>query len=158
MSHRIELQLQVLDLYSRYARAIDDARFDDWLSLFDAQCAYHVIPLENSRRQMELPIIRCRNRAMLSDRIVSLQQANIYNIHTDRHFISNIQVLDAGEHGVQAEADFVIYQTDQEGETRLFCVGRYRTWMVGAPDQLRIREQRVTLDTASVPTLIATPL
>ncbi len=158
MSNRIELQLHVLDLYSRYVRAIDDARFDDWLALFDAECAYHVIPLENSRRQMELPIIRCRNRAMLTDRIVSLQQANIYNIHTDRHFVSNVQVVDTGPDGLRTEADFVIYQTDQEGESRLFCTGRYRSWLVGPPDQLRIREQRVTIDTASVPTLIATPL
>lgn len=154
----VETYVRVLDLYARYARAIDEGRFEDWLELFSDECAYHVLPLENDRQGLQLPIIRCRTRAMLSDRIISLQQANIYNIHTDRHLISNVQVIAETPDGIQAEADFAIHQTDQEGETRLFAVGRYRTELIGPVHALRIRSQRVTVDTASVPTLMATPL
>jgi anthranilate 1,2-dioxygenase small subunit len=154
----VETYVCVLDFYARYARAIDEGRFEDWLGLFADDCSYHVIPLENDRQGLHLPIIRCRTRAMLSDRIISLQQANIYNIHTDRHLVSNVQVIAESPDGIQAEADFAIYQTDQEGETRLFGVGRYRTELIGPAHALRIRVQRVTVDTASVPTLMATPL
>ena len=62
----IALHYEVQDLYARYARAVDDARFDDWLALFDTECAYYVIPRENAQRGLELPIVRCRTRDMLT--------------------------------------------------------------------------------------------
>jgi len=150
--------IEVLGVYAQYARAIDDGRYDDWLALFTRECAYHVLPRENVQRGLALPIVRCRTRDMLTDRIVSLQQANIYNIHTDRHLVTNVVVLQAGDAGAQAEADYAIYQTDQEGETRLFSVGRYRTRLEREDGVLRIREQTAIVDTASVPTLMATPV
>lgn len=154
----VALVLEVQAVYARYARAIDDARFDDWLALFDDECAYHVLPRENVQRGLALPIVRCRTRAMLADRIVSLQQANIYNIHVDRHLVSNVVVLDAGDGAVDAEADFVVHQTDAEGETRLFSAGRYRTRLVRRGGALRIASQTAVVDTAAVPTLLATPI
>jgi anthranilate 1,2-dioxygenase small subunit len=153
-----ELYFRVVDLYAQYARAIDEGRFDDWLALFDEECAYHVTPQENIQRGLELAIVRCRSRAMLQDRIVSLQQANIFNIHTDRHLVTNVQVLTNKLGQLEAQADFVVFQTDQEGESRLFCVGRYRTVLRGDVTALKIGEQWVSLDTAAVPTLLAAPL
>jgi hypothetical protein len=44
------------------------------------------------------------------------REANKYNIHTDRHLIGLPRLNDEG----LAEAPFAVYQTDQEGETRLF--------------------------------------
>ncbi len=152
------LQLEALALYAEYARSIDDLRLDDWMALFAKECAYHVLPRENVQRGLSLPIIRCRTRDMLADRIVSLQQANIYNIHNDRHIITNVVARAEGNDGAQAEADFAIYQTDQEGETRLFSVGRYRTRLVREAGRLRIAEQTAIIDTASVPTLMSTPI
>ena len=40
----IALHYEVQDLYARYARAVDDARFDDWLALFDTDCACLLYP------------------------------------------------------------------------------------------------------------------
>ena len=50
----------------------------------------------------------------------ALREANKYNIHTDRHVIGLPGILDDG---LAAEAPFAVYQTDQEGETRLFATG-----------------------------------
>jgi anthranilate 1,2-dioxygenase small subunit len=158
MNHDPSLYLEVLAVYAEYARRIDDARFDDWLDLFADDCAYHVVPRENQQRGLPLPIIRCRTRDMLQDRIVSLQQANIYNIHNDRHLVSGV-VVRAGEGDtVSAEADFAIFQTDQEGETRLFSVGRYHTRFVRSAGALKIVEQKAIIDTASIATLMSTPV
>lgn len=152
------LLVEVAAIYAEYARSVDDGRFDDWIALFDETCAYHVLPRENVQRGLALPIVRCRTRDMLVDRIVSLQQANIYNIHVDRHLIANIVARETDDGAVAAEADYAIYQTDQEGETRLFSVGRYRTRLVRRDGALRIAEQTAVVDTASVPTLMATPI
>jgi len=56
------------------------------------------------------------------------------------------------------EAPFAVFQTDQEGATRLFATGLYRDRLELAGDGLKIRDKLVLLDTFAVPTLLATPL
>jgi anthranilate 1,2-dioxygenase small subunit len=92
---------------------------------------------------------------MLEDRIRALREANKYNIHTDRHVIGLPRVLDGG---LNVEAPFAVFQTDQEGETRLFATGLYRDRLEIVGQRLKIRDKLVLLDTSAVPTLLATPL
>jgi anthranilate 1,2-dioxygenase small subunit len=146
--------LAALQFYAGYARLLDDERFDDWVALFAEDGSYEVLPRENVDAGLPLPLIRCRTKDHLRDRILSLQEANIYNIHTDRHLVTNVVITGADS----AEADFAVFQTDQEGESRLFGIGRYRTVLVREDGALRIRAQTAILDTAAVPTLLATPL
>ena len=56
------------------------------------------------------------------------------------------------------EAQFAVYQTDQEGETRLFATGLYRDRIVVEAGGLKFRNKLVLLDTFAVPSLLATPL
>jgi anthranilate 1,2-dioxygenase small subunit len=100
-------------------------------------------------------LVFCDSRAMLEDRIRALREANKYNIHTDRHVIGLPRVL--GD-SLLVEAPFAIFQTDQEGETRLFATGLYRDRLEVLRQRLKIRDKLVLLDTFAVPTLLATPL
>ena len=92
---------------------------------------------------------------MLEDRIRALREANKYNIHTDRHVIGLPRILD---NGLMVEAPFAVFQTDQEGETRLFATGLYRDRLEPSGQRLKIRDKLILLDTFAVPTLLATPL
>jgi anthranilate 1,2-dioxygenase small subunit len=92
---------------------------------------------------------------MLEDRIQALREANKYNIHTDRHVIGLPRIFDDG---LTVEAPFAVFQTDQEGETRLFATGLYRDRLEVLRQRLKIRDKLVLLDTFAVPTLLATPL
>ena len=92
---------------------------------------------------------------MLEDRIRALREANKYNIHTDRHVIGLPRIIDDG---LAVEAPFAVYQSDQEGETRLFATGLYRDRLEIVGRALKIRDKLVLLDTFAVPTLLATPL
>ena len=56
------------------------------------------------------------------------------------------------------EAPFAIYQSDQEGETRLFATGLYRDQLEPVGDSLKIRDKLILLDTFAVPGVLATPL
>lgn len=152
------LFLRVSALYATYARLIDDARFDDWLDLFVEACEYRVSPRENVARGLPLPLILCASKDALRDRIVSLQHANIYNIHTDRHVVGNVTVVEVNGKGIEAEADFAVFQTDQEGETRVFAVGRYTSRLVDVAGALRFACQHAVVDTASLKPILATPL
>jgi 3-phenylpropionate/cinnamic acid dioxygenase small subunit len=91
----------------------------------------------------------------LEDRIRALLEANKYNIHTDRHVIGLPRISSGG---LAVEAPFAVYQTDQEGETRLFATGLYRDQLEVAGRHLKIRDKLILLDTFAVPSLLATPL
>jgi anthranilate 1,2-dioxygenase small subunit len=51
-----------------------------------------------------------------------------------------------------------VYQTDQEGQTRLFATGLYCDRILVEADGLKFRDKFVLLDTFAVPSLLATPL
>ena len=145
----------VYDLFAEYGALIDMAKFDEWLDLFAEECRYQIVPRENFDRGLPAALVFCDSRAALEDRIRALREANKYNIHTDRHVIGLPRILDDG---LAAEAPFAVYQTDQEGETRLFATGLYRDRLAIVGSRLKIRDKLVLLDTFAVPTLLATPL
>jgi 3-phenylpropionate/cinnamic acid dioxygenase small subunit len=146
------------DLFASYGALIDAAEFDAWLTLFAASCTYHIVPHENYERGLPAGLVYCDSRAMLEDRIRALREANKYNIHTDRHLIGLPRSVSEGGDAKLIEAPFAVYQTDQEGETRLFATGLYRDWIVVEADGLKFRDKLVLLDTFAVPSLLATPL
>ena len=151
-------RLALYDLFAAYGALIDVGDFDAWLALFAAECSYHIMPRENVAQGLPAALVFCDNRAVLEDRIAALRDANKYNIHTDRHLIGLPRVIEERDGGSLAEAPFAVYQTDQEGETRLFATGLYQDRIVSEQDGLKFRDKLVLLDTFAVPSLLATPL
>ena len=145
----------VWDLLAEYGALIDIAKFDEWLDLFAEECRYRIVPRENFDRGLPAALVFCDSRAMLEDRIRALREANKYNIHIDRHIIGLPRIF---EDGLALEAPFAVYQTDQEGETRLFATGLYRDRLEPFGQRLKIRDKLILLDTFAVPSLLATPL
>lgn len=142
----------------RYARLLDDDRLEEWPNLFAERGVYKVIPRENLGRQPPLPIMFCDSRAMMADRVRSLREANVYNLHYCRHVISNIEILSAHEETFEVAACYTVYQTDLEGQTRLFSVGQYRDIIASGGNEFEFREKIAVCDTFNIPNLLAIPL
>jgi anthranilate 1,2-dioxygenase small subunit len=149
--------LSACELLADYGFYADGAQYDDWLKLFAKKCSYKVIPKENFDRGFPAGLIYCDSREMLEDRIRSLQVVSKYNIHTDRHLIGIPRVKN-GSSEIHVEAPFSVYQTEQEGDTRLFATGLYRDRLNWDGKSLKIVEKTVILDTFAVPSLLATPI
>jgi len=146
------------DLYAGYGALIDAGEFDAWLDLFADTCAYQIVPRENYERGLPAALVFCDRRAVLEDRIRALREANKYNIHSDRHLIGLPRIFGQEEDATLVEAPFAVYQTDQEGETRLFAAGLYRDRIVADAGRFKFRDKLVLLDSFAVPSLLATPL
>jgi anthranilate 1,2-dioxygenase small subunit len=146
------------DLFVAYGASIDAADFDAWLDLFAERCTYHIVPRENYEQGLPAGLVFCDTRAVLEDRIRALREANKYNIHTDRHLIGLPRLVGTEADETLVEAPFAVFQTDQEGETRVFATGLYRDRVVTEAGTLKYREKLVLLDTFAVPSLLATPL
>lgn len=146
------------ELMHEYALRIDDDRLEDWLDLFAEDATYQIVPRENVEQNLPVSIVLCTNKRMLRDRIVSLRNANEYNLHYDRHLIGDLRVAPHAGPAWAVEANFAVYQTNLEGQSRLFSVGRYYDLVRLEGDQLLFCQKRVVIDSFSVPTLLATPL
>ena len=146
------------DLLAAYGALLDGEKYDEWLGLFAAECRYNVMPRENHDRGLPSALIFCDSRAMLEDRIRALREANKFNIHKDRHLIGLPRFIGSHADELEVEAPFAVYQTDQEGETRLFATGLYRDRIEMGVRGPRIRDKLILLDTFAVPSLLSTPL
>jgi anthranilate 1,2-dioxygenase small subunit len=151
-------RMQVHDLIETYGRLLDEDRLEAWLELFAEDCRYEVISRENREQNLPLSLMLCDSKDMLRDRIYSLREANIYNIHYDCHVIGLISAAEDEAGVIAASAPYALYQSNQEGDSRLFSVGRYYLDLVDRDEALRISRQIVVVDTASIPTLLATPI
>jgi anthranilate 1,2-dioxygenase small subunit len=148
----------VRDLIAEYGLLLDEDRLEEWLELFADDCVYEVIARENIEQNLPQPLILCENRRMLRDRIASYRNVNEYNFHTDRHIIGGLRFRAEQRTGWRVNASYSLFQTDPEGASRLFLVGSYDIKGSFAGDRARLSEVKVIVDTASIPTLLATPV
>ena len=138
------------DLMAEYGMALDEDRLEDWVELFTEDCDYRVVTRENVEQELPNVLMWCDNKNMLRDRVESYRQVNLYNPHYDRHVIGPLRKL--GENSF--EASYSLFQTDLEGVSRLFSVGRYRVEVAAK----QIKTMLVIADTGAIPSLLATPI
>jgi anthranilate 1,2-dioxygenase small subunit len=149
---------RIVELNQLYAQCLDDNRLDDWPTFFVDDCRYVVQTRENMALGLEGYLLYFDNKRMLKDRVLSLKEVNIYNIHYDRHFLSGVLVT--GESGgvYTARANYMVVQTTLEGRSSIFSVGEYRDRVVLVDGQPRFKEKVVVVDTYMVNSLLAIPL
>jgi anthranilate 1,2-dioxygenase small subunit len=141
-------------LMAEYAMALDENRLEDWVELFDEACDYKVVTRENVEQNLPNVLMWCDNKNMLRDRVESYRQVNLYNLHYDRHVLGPLRFLKNWTFDVS----YSLFQTELEGASRLFSVGRYRVEAVIEGDAARLRSVLVIADTGLVPSLLATPI
>lgn len=153
-----EVHYAINELMSDYAELIDSDKLEQWIELFTEDALYRVIARENVEQNLPAPIILCTNKNMLRDRITSLRNANEFNLHYDRHIVSNARVKPDSGNTWSVAASYVVFQTTLEGQSRLFSTGRYQDKVRREGDKFLFAEKIVIVDTFSIPTLLATPL
>jgi len=145
-------------LFADYAWLLDSERYDEWLDLFSEQATYQIVPRENVQLGLPASLMLCKNKDMLRDRITTLLEVNEYDIYSARHILGLPRFDEPAGDIVSVETPFAVYHTDQEGVSRLFGVGEYRSRIACAGSRLLFEANIVQLDTFSVPTLLADPL
>jgi anthranilate 1,2-dioxygenase small subunit len=145
-------------LLREYTRALDEDRLEDWAALFVEDGLYKVLSRENRELGLPAPLVYYYSRNMMLDRVTALRDALTFEPVYTRHLTSGETFAAAADGEITARSTFALYQTTEEGETRLFSVGEYLDRLVWSGDVLRFKERIVVMDTFSVQNLIATPL
>lgn len=149
---------EAMGFLSEYGLLLDQDRLEDWSELFEPQAEYKVYSRENEQLGLPAPLMWCDNRAMLCDRIQSYRNVNEYNFHWARHIISLPQILKAEADTLHFQAGYSLFQTNLEGETRAFSVGRYDFVCRRHSAGLRLTRAWVIADTGLIKTLLAAPI
>lgn len=146
------------DLMADYCHYLDDDRLEEWLDFFTEDCQYKILSRENVEDSLPLELLSCRNKNMLRDRILSLREANIYNIHFDKHLLGAVRILGAENGGYRVQANYSLYQSNQDGVSELFSVGTYRDLITFADGKPLFKEKIAVADTFGIPRLLSTPI
>lgn len=146
-------------LNTAYAACIDADRLEAWPDFFADQCLYKITTADNHRRGYAAGIMFADSKAMLTDRIAALREANIYERQRYRHILG-MPLLHASRDGlVAAETPFLVVRTMRDGQMDLFATGVYLDKVATAGDgSLRYVERVVVCDSQRFDTLVAIPL
>ena len=149
-----DLLFRITALNADYAAAIDDDRLEDWPGFFVDDCLYKITSADNIRDGNEAGIVYADSRSMLTDRILALRWANIYERQTYRHIIGTPRLT--GPDSV--ETPFLVVRTMRDGRMDLFVAGRYQDRLQDDAGRLRFVERIVICDSSHFDTLVAIPL
>ncbi len=153
-----DIRAAIDDLMADYCYYLDDDRLEEWLDFFTEDCQYKILSRENEEGGLPLELLSCRNKNMLRDRILSLREANIYNIHFDKHLLGAVRILGEENGGYRVQANYSVYQSNQDGISELFSVGTYRDLIVFDGGTPLFREKVAVTDTFGIARLLSTPI
>tara|TARA_R110002096_G_scaffold424348_1_gene632203 strand:+ start:13379 stop:13855 length:477 start_codon:yes stop_codon:yes gene_type:complete len=158
MMSKKDMEREICNLLDDYVVVIDEDRLEEWPDFFLEDAQYRILSRENQELGLSAPITYYYSRAMLQDRVTALRDALTYGAVYMRHIVSppRIRMQDDGD--IKVSSNVAIYQSTEEGVTRLFVVGRYEDVVVLTDDGPRFRSRDVILDTFAIPDNIAVPL
>ena len=150
---------EISALNAACAAALDSDRLEQWPGFFLENCLYKVTTADNHAKGYQAGIIYADTRAMLTDRVFALREANIYERQRYRHILGMPLISAETDGAVSAETSFLVIRTMREGQMDVFVAGVYldklRRDQAGA---WRYAERIVVCDSQRFDTLLAIPL
>ncbi|MGD9942692.1 MAG: nuclear transport factor 2 family protein [Burkholderiaceae bacterium] len=154
----------VARLYADYAAALDERRFDDWVTLFVDDCRYTVQPRENHERGLPLATIALEGVGMLRDRIHAIRDTLFHAPYYQRQVIGppRIRAILDEQGGravrVSVEANYAVFRTHLHQPTDLLSVGRHLDELVRTGGDWSFALKHVVFDTELIPNSLIYPI
>ena len=153
-----DLKFEIEQLIDDYVQCLDDDRLEDWPEFFIETGVYRIVSRENLERSYPLATMSCDSKGMMKDRVVAIRSASVFSQRYLRHLVTNIRV--AGQEGDSylVQANYVVFQTLQGEETKVFNAGRYLDRVVFLNRKPKFKEKIVVYDTVQIPSLLVIPI
>ena len=149
---------RIIALQAAYIRSIDNNELEAWPGFFLDNCLYVVTTAENHKNGFPAGIIYADTKDMLSDRVASFRQANIFEKQSYRHIVGLPHVIRNGGDEAESETPFMVMRIMHDGETSVFATGLYLDTYRTAGTELKLAKRVVVCDSSRVDTLMALPL
>lgn len=157
-SSALDIGNRIESFLTQYAYVLDDSLVKQWDSFFCDDGLYFVTTVQNEEAGLPIGIIHCKGRGMMTDRIVALETANIYESHRYCHILTKPLISPAESNVYKVRSNFSIYRTMENGFTDLFATGKYLDQIILVNSVPKFKERRVILDSRRVDTLMVVPI
>ena len=140
--------------------SVAEERIAEWPQLFaESPCRYEVLSRENVDLGLPVPIMSCYSHGMLRDRVAMLVQGTLtYRKMRLLRQVSNVRAETAADGKVIVRAGITVFQSDEEGVSSLYLVGRYHAHLMSTNGSFRITAMSVVLDSFGIDTMLAVPI
>ncbi len=154
------LQARLERFYFDYADTMNQGRYADWPGFFTTdECDYRIVSRENHDAELPAPLMGCYTHGMVMDRVAMLIKGTLtYRQMYFRHYITNVRGEQSPDGGITGSANLLVMQSDQEGNSSIYIVGRYEDSLMLRDGQLKLRKRLVIVDSFSIDTALAVPL
>ena len=149
---------RIMAVNAAYIRCIDAGALESWPDFFLDDCLYKVTTAENHKAGFAAGVIYADSKAMLSDRILALRQANVYEKQNYRHIVGLPNVIRNGGDTAECETPFIVVRIMHDGQTDVFATGVYLDTLRDAGGHLKFAQRVVVCDSSRFDTLVALPL
>jgi salicylate 5-hydroxylase small subunit len=158
MSLDLATWLDLQNLYSDYALALDAGDLDRWPGFFTEECLYALQSRENFDRGLPLCTLRFESRGMLMDRVLGAKDTIYHDPYHQRHVVGAPRVRAVGDDGIRSEASYVVLRTKRDAMAEILSTGRYLDRIVKTDEGLRFAERQVIFDNDLIPNSIIAPI
>ena len=146
------------ELMDAYVQCLDDDRLEEWPDFFTDNAIYKIVARENVERNLPIATMSCTSKGMMQDRVVALRKASVFSPRYLRHLVSNLRVLGQEDGAYLLQANFAVFQTLQDEESKVFMVGKYRSRLVLTDAGPKFQEMLAIYDSLQIPGLLAVPI
>lgn len=145
------LRDQVHDLLHEEAASLDEQRWDDWLSLWTADCEYWIPAWKGDHEPTsdpaaEVSLIYYDSRARLEERIARIRtglSAASTPLPRTLHLVSNVRVGEPGPQGVRVHTHWQVHAWQNRATDTLY--GRSEYLLVQDAGCWRIRRRKAVV-------------
>ena len=161
MSATPDIATQVGALQTAYIHALDNRDFHAWADTFvtDPDASYICISAENDQHGWPIALMLddCRDR--IEDRITFIEKiwVGTFQDYRTRHFVQPTRVEKRADGVIEAETNFSILYTPEDGRTAVQVAGVYRDEIVLNGSGAKFKSKRAVYDTTILPRYIVYP-
>lgn len=154
-----DLRQQLDDLQTDYAHAIDDGDLEAWPGFFAEDASYKIMTRETHEAGLPMGVLYCNTRGMMSDRVLALRTANIFEPHTYCHTLSRSRYTQAADGLISGRTNFSVVRTMEDGQMDLFAVGKYLDEIREGDDgALKFQSRLAVIESRRIDVLLVFPL
>lgn len=154
----LSIKAEAEELISSYVHCLDDDRIEEWPEFFAEDGVYKIVGRDNVDRNLPIATMSCHGKGMMKDRVNAIRNASVYSPRYLRHLVSSVQVVGQQGDCHLVQASFVVFQTLQDEETKVFMAGKYRSKIVFVEGRLKFQEMIAIYDSLQIPGLLVIPL
>lgn len=153
-----QVTFDATELLHAYVHALDDGRYEDWIDCFTDTATYRIVARDNFEQNLPLSTMFCDGQGMMRDRVTAIREALVFAPNYLRHVVSAIRITGHEDDRHRVEANYVVFSTAHDQETRVFNTGKYMDEIVYLNGRVKLAKKLVVYDSLIIPGLLAIPL